>query len=221
MFDKKRGIYAEYPEHIKWIFGYAIPLFESWGYKVKVVTSEKDYQYWFYHIIKESAVPERIGKYAGFVLGGMCCMNREKTRPIEKFVKSLGCKINEYIGIAIDEPERLMRMHEKPGKISLLEIMGYKEADCALKCKEYGLLSPSYKIFERGGCWFCPNQKIEGFAYLKRTYPELWRELELMAETDNKVSENFRYSQSFWEVNAEVERYLKGGTNENTTNQDN
>ena len=28
-FDRKRGIYGEHPEHIKWVFEYAIPLFEG------------------------------------------------------------------------------------------------------------------------------------------------------------------------------------------------
>lgn len=57
-FDKKRGIYAEYPEVIEWIFNTAIPLFESWGYKVKLLESERDYMYWFNHKIPQYKVKE-------------------------------------------------------------------------------------------------------------------------------------------------------------------
>ena len=61
-FDKKRRIYAEYPEVIEWIFNHAIPLFESWGYKVKVIESDRDYVHWFYHIIERTEHEDRKGK---------------------------------------------------------------------------------------------------------------------------------------------------------------
>lgn len=207
-FDKARKIYAEYPEHIDWIFNYAIPLFESWGYTVKIVESERDYVYWFNHIIEESSVPERIGKKAGFVLGKGCCMNREKVRPITKYLKTLGKDIEEYIGIAFDEKSRLKDMHKKRGKISLLEQKKIKEKECFGICEKYGLLSPMYEISERVGCWFCPNQKIRGFAFLKQNHVNLWNELLVFANTDNKVSENFKYSMTFFDVSLKVDRYI-------------
>lgn len=77
-FDKKRRIYAEYPEVIEWIFSYAIPLFESWGYKVKVIESDKDYMHWFYHTIERTEHEDRKSKLSGWLIGGMCAMNREK-----------------------------------------------------------------------------------------------------------------------------------------------
>lgn len=153
-FDKKRKIYGEYPEHVKWIFEYAIPLFESWGYPVKVITSDHDYLYWFYHVITKSKRPER------------------------------------------------------NGKSSLLERYGYTEIMARAKCEECGLLSPSYKIFKRGGCWFCPNQNIKGFAYLKQTYPELWEELRVLSLEKNMVSNAFRYNLTFPEVEAAVDEYI-------------
>ena len=42
-FDKKRGIPAENKKHLDWVMTYAKPLIESWGYKVKFVSSDKDY----------------------------------------------------------------------------------------------------------------------------------------------------------------------------------
>lgn len=206
-FDKKRRIYAEHPEVIEWILNYAIPLFESWGYKVKVLESEKDYIYWFNHIIEKSSCPERIGKRAGWLLRGKCCMNREKTRPVERFVRSLGDNCVQYIGIAIDEPERLDRAHSK-NQESLLERYGIKEDDTYEILRPYNLISPTYNFSDRGGCWFCPNAKIRELAYTKQHYPELWRELVIFDNTDNKVSEFFKHNKTFKEINEAVDAYI-------------
>ena len=88
-FDKKRKIYGEYPEHVKWIFEYAIPLFESWGYPVKVITSDHDYLYWFYHVITKSKRPERNGKLSGFLMGGRCYRTAKRSSRYEHIYKVL------------------------------------------------------------------------------------------------------------------------------------
>ncbi len=206
-FDKKRKIYAEYPEVINWVLNYAKPLFESWGYKVKVLESKRDYMYWFNHIIEKSDHPERIGKCAGWALCGKCCMNREKTRPIEKYIKSLGDKCLQYIGIAIDEPERLERVHAKK-QVSLLELYKIKEIETYEILRPYNLISPIYDIAPRGGCWFCPNAKIPELAYTKTNHPELWDELVKFDETPNKINNLFNRTQTFKQVEAEVDYYI-------------
>lgn len=206
-FDKKRKIYAEYPEVVEWIFNYAKPLFESWGYKVIVLESERDYVYYFNHIIKKSEHPERVGKKAGFLMGGRCYMNREKVKPIKKYIANLEREYKLYVGIAIDEPERLERAHNK-GQISLLEKYNVRESDTYEILKPYNLISPTYSFAKRGGCWFCPNQGIKEFAYLKQQHPELWVELVTFDETPNKVSECFKYGKTFKQINAEADAYI-------------
>lgn len=47
MFDHKRGISGEIPEHIAWIYSTAIPKLEAMGVKVDVVKAERDYLYFF------------------------------------------------------------------------------------------------------------------------------------------------------------------------------
>ena len=203
-FDKSRGIYGENPEHIKWVIEYAKPLFESWGYKVEIITSERDYIYWFNHIITKTKHPERVGKKAGWLLGGKCCLNREKVRPMQKYIRSLG-DCEQYIGIAIDEKERLERLHEKKGQISLLEQQTLTKLDAYNLCARYNLLSPTYIEETRGGCWFCPNQSIVDFARLKKNHPELWDELSKLDEEPNKVSEGFKYGMTFKQVAVAVD----------------
>ena len=207
-FDKARGIYGENPKHMAWVLDYAKPLFEAWGYKVVIITSEKDYIYHFHHIVKKSKLPERNGRMQGWLLGGMCRMNEEKVAPIRRYLKALKTDYEEYVGIATDEQERLASLKEKREKTSLLEKYGYTEAMAKDICEKYNLLSPTYKVAKRGGCWFCPNQGIKELADLKEHHADLWRELELLDAESNKVSEGFKYGKTFKQVTAEVENYL-------------
>lgn len=213
-FDKKRGIYGEYPEHIEWIFNTAIPRFNEWGFKVEVLHSEHDYISNFYSVTYRSKIPERNGRLRGWLISGMCKLNDEKTTPLKKKKRQFGKDIKEYIGIAVDEPVRLERMHKNPNAISLLEEYGYTEAMAYEKCLEYSLLSPLYKISSRGGCWFCPNQKISGFAYLKVNRPDLWEELERLSKVENQVSEKFKREKTFEEVSRLVDEYILKQENE-------
>lgn len=48
MFDKKRGISGELPEHIDFIMNKAKPVFERWGYAVEIVRADRDYLDLFY-----------------------------------------------------------------------------------------------------------------------------------------------------------------------------
>lgn len=176
-FDKKRGIYGENPDQMAWVLGYAKPLFENWGYKVVLVPTRYDYVHFFYHIITSSPKPERNGKFAGWLLGGMCRMTEQKTRAIHNYLKTLATDRIEYVGIAVDEPDRLQRLKEKKGKISLLEKYNYTEQHAKDLCEKYGLLSPIYGVAKRGGCWFCPNATVPEAASIRKNIRTFGRNL--------------------------------------------
>jgi 3'-phosphoadenosine 5'-phosphosulfate sulfotransferase (PAPS reductase)/FAD synthetase len=111
MFDHDKGISGESPEHINWIYNTAIPMLEGMGLRVDVVRSKKDYKDEFYHTTKKG---KHIGKISGFPLGGACIINRElKVKPIREYIYELkkSFDVVQYIGIAIDEPKRLERLH--------------------------------------------------------------------------------------------------------------
>ena len=86
-----------------------------------------------------------------------------------------GADINivQYLGIAADEPERIVR-HTKPGFLLPLVEAGWDEAYCRKWCDERGLLSPIYTTAARGGCWFCHNQGVDQLRLLRKDYPDLW-----------------------------------------------
>ena len=210
MFDKRRNISGELPEHMEWVKNKAIPLFKEWGYEVEILRAEKDYLDLFYHVVTKSKKPERNGKYNGWLIGGMCAANdRLKIQPIKNFYKGIKEEYIQYIGIAVDEPKRLEKL-KGTNKVSLLEKFNFTEHEAYNLCKEYDLLSPIYKHFKRGGCWFCPNQTIKQYSYIKAHYPELWEELEKLSNEPNIISpQGFRRGKTFQQVKKEVNEILE------------
>lgn len=105
-------ISGELPEHMDFVRNVAFPLFESWGYKTKVLRAEKNYLDLFHHTIKRSKHQERIGKKAGFPMAGKCAVNRDcKLKAIRDYMAAKGrTALTQYIGIAADEPKRLARL---------------------------------------------------------------------------------------------------------------
>lgn len=208
MFDNKRNISGELPEHINWIYNTAIPRFKEWGYDVEIVRSKRDYCSLFYGICKKSKYPERIGKYHGFLLGGKCAANRDlKVKPINDYYKKLDKDVIQYVGIAIDEPERLQRL-KGTNKVSLLEKYKVKEQKAKELCLKYNLLSPSYDFTNRGGCWFCPNQTYDELAHLKLHHPELWEELIKLSKVENLISYGFKYGKTIENVEQKINKIL-------------
>ena len=106
MFDK--DISGELPEHRDFIYNVAIPRFEHMGYKVTVLRAKETYIDRFF---KEKQKGERAGEIYGFPPVMKCWVNSEiKMKPIREFWKSKTGPVTQYVGIAIDEEERLDRI---------------------------------------------------------------------------------------------------------------
>jgi len=176
MFDKEKGISGENPRHIDFIYNKAKPIFESWGYEVLILRAEKDYLDVFNRVIENPRKhPEHKGMKYGFCISGLCSIKRDcKMKPIQDYYKTLNEEVIEYVGICVDEPERLASMHKNPNKISLLEKYGYTQDNSRDLCDINDLLSPSYEMSKRGGCWFCPNAKLCEHRYIKENMPDVW-----------------------------------------------
>lgn len=129
-------------------------------------------------------------------------MNRDcKVSPIRKY-----CKYLNYVGIAIDEPERLARMHNKKNQISLLEKYKYTEKMAYELCEQYGLLSPIYNNSKRNGCWFCPNQRKSELIYLYHNNKDLFMRLVELSKTPNKASEKWNRTSTIIEIYEELKK---------------
>ena len=145
------------------------------------------------------------GMLRSFPICGRCAVQRDcKLRPIQRYQKALPPDTIQYIGIAKDEQERLLRLGQN--QVSLLEKYNYTEQDAKELCQKAGLLSPAYAFTDRGGCWFCPNAKRRELRHLYDHHPELWaRMLELQA-LPGKVSEKFNRTQRFSDIDAAFRR---------------
>ena len=85
MFDE--NISGELPEHIDFVKNKAIPVFESWGYGVEILHSDKTYMDVF---MAEPTKGKRkgMGLKTGFPMMGRCAINKPcKVRPIKNFLK--------------------------------------------------------------------------------------------------------------------------------------
>ena len=196
MFDKT--ISGEVPEHRDFIYTKGIPALERMGIKVTVLRGKKTYVDLFTGRITRG--PKK-GMLRSFPVCGKCYVQRDcKLRPILRYQKTLTPDTVQYIGIAKDEQERLLRLEGR--QVSLLEKYNCTEQDAKELCRQAGLLSPIYQFTNRGGCWFCPNAKRKELRHLYDHHPELWaRMLELQA-LPGKVTEKFNRTQRFSDIDA-------------------
>ena len=195
MFDS--NISGEVPEHRDFIYGRAIPALERMGVRVVVLRSQQTYVGLFTGRITRG--PKK-GMVRSFPLCGKCAVQRDcKVRPIERYRKTLPAGTVQYVGIAQDEQERLLRL-EGSKQVSLLDKYNFTEQDAWEFCRKAGLLSPVYAFTDRGGCWFCPNAKRAELRHLYDHHPDLWaRMLELQA-IPGKVTEKFNRTQRFSDI---------------------
>lgn len=173
MFDEETS--GEHPEHRDFVYRKVKPFVEEvLQVPFIVLRSEKTYVDVFTHLITKGP---NIGKAYGFAYPRMCAINRDcKIPPIRSYWKAQDSKVTQYVGIAYDEQERLMRM-EGTNRISLLAKYGYAERDAIKLCVEHEMYSPCYDFSDRNGCWFCPNCKPGEWANLIYKHPGLFDKL--------------------------------------------
>ena len=134
MFDKDTP--GEIPEHREFIYSTAIPALESMGVRIRVLRAKQTYVGLFTGTITRG--PKK-GLLRAFPICGRCYVQRDcKLKPIIQYQRSLSSDTVQYIGIAKDEQERLLRLGGN--KISLLDKYGYTEQDAKQLCREAGLL---------------------------------------------------------------------------------
>ena len=181
-------ISGEHPLMAAWIPEAERILKEKFGIKVEHAFSIS-YVEQFYKIKKRG----RVGSIYGFpfTLGSWC--NRSlKVDAINFYLRKFkGVSINQFVGIAYDEPERWKRMlakeTEKRKYKSLLFEQKIIEQQAFEICERHNLLSPIYKGNDgiyRGGCWFCVKQCLSDLYSLWKNYPEYFNKL-LFLEKDS------------------------------------
>lgn len=202
----KDGVTGENPKHYDFLHEKVAPKLESWGVGYNFIKSKITAYEYMTTPIKASKYPERVGKLRGFPLCGACGIQRDcKVRPCERFYKQQKGEYNVITGIAVDERSRIVS-NTNNNRISILEMLGIPEYETFPICNKEGLLSPTYTFSDRGGCWFCPNQKIQELEMLYREHPELWAELMEIQRMPNKIQENFNRRQTLYDIEEQIKR---------------
>ena len=157
---------------------------ERWGIEVEHVKSNQSYNDVFYRVKNNSRVGNN-GKIYGFPGCPRPWCTGELKQKTMRTIKASGDEY--YLGIAVDEPERIIKNTKSGIKMPLVEV-GWDEAYCRQWCEENDLLSPIYTTAARGGCWFCHNQSVNQLRLLRKNYPDLWQ---LMLKWDNDSPATF------------------------------
>lgn len=123
---------------------------------------------------------KHIGDNYGFPYTiGAWCNDRLKMQPIKKYLREQKEPVIQYVGIAYDEPKRYERLNHET-HIAPLYDLKITEREAMDICKKYDLVSPIYKTSFRGGCWFCPKQRIGQLKWLYKEHNDLWNTLKEM-----------------------------------------
>ena len=124
--------------------------------------------------------------------GGVCRWGTtEKIIAIDKHTRGK----HVYVGIAIDEANRLERLPE--WKSSPIAEAGMTEADCLKYCQDRGFFwiengVDLYKILDRVSCWCCSNKNRRELKNIYRYLPEYWERLKELQSKLNRPMKNFR-----------------------------
>ena len=197
----KENITGENPYHYEFMHDTLFPKLNSWGIKTDIIKSDiTAYQYMTTPIKASKEHPERNGKLRGFPICGKCGIQRDcKSRACERYYRNQTQPYNSIIGFASNEKDRVLSADSKQW-ISLLSLLGIHEFSTFKICNDERLLSPTYNFSDRGGCWFCPNQKIQELEVLYRVHPFYWNELMEIQKMPNKVTELFNRTQTLFDI---------------------
>lgn len=133
---------------------------EKYGIKVEHIKSSQNFNDVFYKKLGDGGKSKYAGKIYGFpMVRGAWCNSHLKMSVLGKFNKP---NIIQYIGIAVDEPNRFHCLNGR--KKSPLVEAEWDEAQCRQWCEENNLLSPIYTTLARGGLLVLPQSRRSAIA---------------------------------------------------------
>lgn len=163
----------EYPEmykHIEKVEKYI-------GRKITRLTGEHSFSYF---VTEQKRKKKRNEKECGYGfprVWSRWCTKSLKVTPAKEYIKAKypGEQVQQYIGIAADEPKRI-----KSERYPLVD-WGITEADALKYCYSKGFdWDGLYKHLSRVSCFCCPLQTLNETRYLYRERPELWKNIVVM-----------------------------------------
>ena len=136
--------------------------------------------------------------------GGNCRWNTTfKVQTITNYLKkNYPDGYQEYVGIAVDEPNRVK------DKLYPLVEWQMTEKDCLEYCHDNNIYwfegdIELYTVLDRVSCWCCRNKNIKELRAMYNSLPEYWQKLKGM---QSRINEPFKQSGSIYELEEVFEK---------------
>lgn len=181
-----------------------------------------------YSMLERKVVSRQKGEHFGYGwCGGLCRWGTaEKTRAIKKFKQSIDIETIDYVGIAVDEPDRFEKEKSPQKRLPLVE-WRMTEADCLQYCYDHGFhwfeASPAsdtgyidlYEILDRVSCWCCTNKNLKELKNIYHYLPQYWEKLkELQQKIDRPYKGCYKGNpRGVFELEARFLKELEGEAN--------
>lgn len=166
------------------------PILEAKGIKFTELHPQNSF---LYDMLLRPVTSKQKGAHKGYGwCGGVCRWGTTwKTKAIDHYAEGAE---NHYIGIAVDEPERLKRL-VKP-KCSPLSEWGMTEMDCLAYCHSKGFTWDEngidlYSILDRVSCWCCANKNRKELKNIYLYLPEYWERLKILQASIDRPMKKF------------------------------
>lgn len=165
------------------------PVLEENNIELTVLTPKTHYlEEMLLRVVNKGTERER---YGWEWCGGMCrWRTHDKIRDINRYLKSLG-DYTQYIGIAVDEPERIKKENNK---VYPLVEWNMTEKDCLQYCYDRGYTWAEngirlYDMLDRVSCWCCANKNLKELRNMYYYLPEYWYKLKAL---QSRIDRPFR-----------------------------
>lgn len=175
------------------------------GRKITRLQAPYDFEYYLANHIKTKGVNKGKKGYGWAGPRQRWCTSTLKRDVIKKYLKHIPIR-TEYIGIAVDEDQRIKNT-KSTTKVTYrfpLYDWGVSEKEALQYCYDLGFdWGGLYEKFDRVSCYLCPLQPIRALRKLYNEFPELWKN---MRRLDKLSYRQFRKDYSI----DELEKKFKG-----------
>lgn len=158
--------------------------------KITRITFKKSFQFYMTEYQKEKG--KHKGKSYGWC-GNNCRWGTTfKKQIFKQYVKEkYNNNIVEYQGIAVDEPDRLIKNKEKKWVVKYpLAKWNVTEKEALEYCYQKGFdWEGLYNYLDRVSCWCCRNKNLKELKNIYRYMNDVWLAL---VELENKIGEPYR-----------------------------
>lgn len=163
---------------------------------ITILKKENNYEYMMFKHIKKRGKNKGQRGYDWAGPRARWCTRYFKQGVIKKYLKEKykNEDITEFIGIAVDETERLEKNKNFKNLRYPLAEWGITEQEALQYCYSKGFdWDGLYEKFDRISCWCCPLQSLKSLRILYKEFPELWEKLK---EWDKRARRSFKPSYS-------------------------